>query len=190
MIVIYNTSSLVITQIAGGTDSSVYSYMAARVGAGEDIFSVTDDIAVMNSPAAYVVVPPTGTERTKSISVIPSVNPIELNATPTLTIQLLDKNLNPDAVSGITVILRATNGIVTPPSFVTNAGGNNTETITYHPNKTFGTIDIVAEESPTGLYYPGFLTMTINGPDTAAEQSGLSQSVPRADALHFHSRSL
>lgn len=193
MIITYDTTTFDIERIdADSLDLDVQAanlaYHQATAGVGQNVFVIADDVNVLTNPAIYLVVEvllvPTSTERKKSIQTTPAASPINLNETTTLAIQLLDKDLNPDPVAGVTVTLHASSGLISPDTFVTNGSGQNPSTITYKPTKVTGNITTLGFTSGativatgTGGYIqvsPEFVEITT--PTTSAQQNWLESN--------------
>ena len=176
MIVVYDVISLDIASVYPDNadlliQADVLQLRTNNLTATQDVFVVVDDAAVIANPPRYLVNTATsGFDFKKSIQITPSINPIELNQSPTMSFQLLDQNLNPEMQSGVAVTIISTDGLVVPSTFTTSASGTNPSTVVLKTDKHYGLVYIKASASG---YYDGQCIMTLNSPATASEQNWL-----------------
>lgn len=131
---------------------------------------------------------PTAVQRKKSILVTPLTDPMELNETSQLSIQLRQANLANDNVVK-TVTLRASDGVIVPSQVQTNGSGFSDEAI-YKPAKDAGAVSIVAStDEHTQLISEGGVFITANTPTNSSEQEWLETEDIKADSITFDKQS-
>ena len=121
---------------------------------------------------------PVGTALNRVISMTSSADPIELNETPTITIQLRASDGTTPLSEVATVTLSANKGILSAPTVTTN--GSGVGTFTYKPAKEAGAATITAT-SPT--FVDASLRIMLNVPATSTEQNWLETSDIKAGAI-------
>ncbi len=180
MVFLYNTTSLEILSVRadegdGVKQTNLIALFNDVKQAGEDVFALVDNATVLNFASDFLVdqhPSPTATVQKKSILVTPVTNPIDLNKTSVLNIQLRKFDLSNDLVS-TTVTLATSRGIIIPASITTDANGFSNVAV-YRPGKFVGSTGIIASSAAhRQLQQEGRVFVTTNAPTTPNKQQWL-----------------
>lgn len=180
MIILYDTSTLDVMSVILGSDATTYSNWNANKPAGSAVVILSDDINVSLEPLNYYMdqhPSPTVTVLKYWIDITASSNPIYLNESPTITIQLKGTDKISDLYQIVTITLTASTGLLANDVLTTDTNG--LATTTFNPVKVkYASISGVANK-----FLSSTLLMIVKNPTTEGEQNWIQTDDLKNEAV-------